>query len=135
MDLEASVEQLLHEKEAVIRRFYARFLRDCPAAEPFFAQVDLDKQASMLTMALMVVEAHARNQSPATQNYLHVLGDRHHDLGIPPELYADFHQTLLNSIADFHGADWSEGLRNEWDHALQHAITTMLEGYSGSHPF
>lgn len=135
LTMEQSVQRLLQQKQLVIRDFYEHFLRDVPQARPFFDGVDLDRQSSMLTMALMVVETHGRASFPAVEHYLRVLGDRHAHIGVPPELYPAFAECLVQSIRNFHSDDWNEQLENQWKRALHRTIETMLKGYARPYIF
>ncbi|NQV23941.1 MAG: hypothetical protein HQ518_06190 [Rhodopirellula sp.] len=135
MTLKESLADLLSQKEPVIRAFYDRFLADVPEAVVLFEGVDLKRQALMLTMALIVVEAHSRGDFPSIRHYLHVLGDRHREWGIPRELFPRFRKCLIATLSHWHGADWSEDLEDAWAAAMDCAIQTMLEGYEGDFPF
>ena len=85
-------------------------------------------QASIVTMALASVEAYYTHHFPATGHYLRVLGQRHSDDGIQPDDFAKFRDVLLETLEEFHGADWNRALEDDWRDALQLAISTMLEG-------
>lgn len=135
LTVETSVQSLLAHKQQVIRSFYDRFLEAVPEASRFFGTVDLDRQATMLTMALMVVETHGCEDFPAVQHYLRVLGHRHHILGIPEDMYAYFRECLISSIRDFHGEEWTEQLASDWHSAMDRTKTTMLEGYEKSYVY
>ena len=135
MRIEESLADLLSQKEPVVRAFYDRFLIDVPEAATLFEGVDLKRQALMLTMGLIVVEAHSKDDFPSTQHYLHVLGDRHREWGVPRELFPRFRDCLIETLSNWHGADWSDELANAWSSAIDRAIQTMLEGYEGDFPF
>ncbi len=134
MELSASLKLVLGQKELVIRQFYDRFLEECAAARPLFEGVDLERQALMLTTALIVVEAHAREQLPALNHYLHVLGDRHRNAGVPRELFPEFRECLIRTIRDCHGDGWSDAIEEAWRAALNLTIDTMFDGYEKDYP-
>ena len=129
MDITASVERVLNRKEVIADLFYQVFLDRHPEVRKFFVQVDLKQQAVMLTMALMIVEHHYTRPYPATEHYLRVLGHRHHEYGIPPDLYPGFRDCLLETLEQFHGILWEDSLAAQWRDALDRTTTTMLEGY------
>ncbi len=135
MQLDESLQRVLAHKEPIIRRFYDRFLSECPAAERLFTGVDLEKQSLMLTMALIVVEAYSRDSYPAVEHYLHVLGDRHREAGIPRELFAPFRDSLVETIRSSQPDDWDDELTTAWQRALDRATETMFQGYEGEFPF
>lgn len=135
MNLDDSLQNVLSQKEPVIQDFYHRFLEECPEAARLFEGVDLKRQALMLTMALMMVEAHARKDFPAIRHYLHVLGDRHREWGVPRELFPRFRECLIETLAVSQQDDWSDELADEWRTAITRATEVMFEGYAGSYPF
>lgn len=135
MQLDESLQRVLARKEPIIRRFYDRFLSEHPDAKRLFAGVDLEKQSLMLTMALIVVEAYSRDSYPAVEHYLHVLGDRHRESGIPRELFTPFRDCLIETIRASQADDWDDGLTEAWQRALDRATETMFQGYEGEFPF
>ncbi|MHC4879047.1 MAG: globin domain-containing protein [Planctomycetota bacterium] len=135
MQLDESLQRVLADKDPIIRRFYDRFLAEQPQAERLFVDVDLEKQALMLTMALIVVEASSRDSYPAVEHYLHVLGDRHREAGIPRELFTPFRDCLIDTIRLSQIDDWDDELTVAWRQALDRATETMFQGYEGDFPF
>ncbi|MBI1310333.1 hypothetical protein GC176_03420 [bacterium] len=135
MQLDESLQRVLANKDPIIRRFYDHFLSEHPDAERLFAGVDLEKQALMLTMALIVVEAYSRDSYPAVEHYLHVLGDRHREAGVPRELFASFRNCLIDTIRSCQQNDWDDELQEAWRRALDRATQTMFQGYEGEFPF
>lgn len=129
MQIGESIQLLLSHKEQVIETFYHRFLDRHREAQVYFEGVNVSHQATMLTMALLTVECHFSNAYPATEHYLRVLGHRHHDWGIPRDLYPAFRDCLLETLAEFHGSQWDADLSGAWRAALDQSIAVMLEGY------
>jgi len=129
MRIAESVQKILSQKEPVVDRFYELFFNRHHGARNYFAGVDMRRQAILLTMALITVESHYSYSYPATEHYLKVLGSRHHEMGVRPELYPMFRDCLIEAIHDFHGDDWNEDLAVQWREAIKKATATMLEGY------
>jgi hemoglobin-like flavoprotein len=129
MAIEESVQRLLAEKTTIVRLFYDRFLGEEPKVREYFADTDLEQQAVVLTMALVMVEGYFSHAYPATRHYLKVLGHRHNLRKIPPDLYPKFCECLLKTLAEFHAGDWDTELSTEWRDALEIATRAMLEGY------
>ena len=99
---------------------------------PYFSRPGPDPVCSdseLLTMALVTIECHYSNSFPATEHYLKVLGYRHFDAGIPPELFPRFGESLIETLRDYHGADWDEELERQWTEAFEKTTATMLQGY------
>lgn len=135
MQLEESLQRVLADKDLVIHQFYDRFLAQQPEARRLFEGVDMARQALMLTMALIVVEAHSRNSYPAVEHYLHVLGDRHREAGVSRELFEPFRECLIETIRSCQTEDWNEQLADAWRSALVRASETIFDGYEGEFPF
>ncbi|HID23174.1 MAG TPA: hypothetical protein EYP14_12335 [Planctomycetaceae bacterium] len=129
MDINESVEAILSDKQVMCELFFRRFLEKHPEARQYFADADMTKQANFLTIALAIIEDHYEHEYRTTEHYLKVLGTRHRKWGIPVELYAPFRDCLLETMAEFHGDDWTEELAGQWRKAIDKATETMLEGY------
>lgn len=135
MDIAGSVQTILSRKDVAIRRFYDLFLNRHPEARPYFDGVNLEHQATLLTMALIMVEAHYSHAYPATEHYLKVLGHRHHNDGIPQELFPKFRDCLIETLAEVHGEEWDDILARHWREAIDKATATMFEGYQRPYTF
>jgi hemoglobin-like flavoprotein len=68
----------------------------------------------------------------AINQYLKILGHRHGERNIPPDLYPPFRDCLLETLSCFHGSDWSNVLQAQWHAAIEKASDVMLQGYSES---
>lgn len=135
MTIEDSVESLLRQKQVVIEGFYKRLLSQHQEVRPFFEAVNLSHQATLLTMALIVVESHYSHDYAATRHYLHVLGHRHKVMGINPAHFELFRDCLLQTLSEFHEADWSPELADAWKAAMNKTVETMLEGYQRDYTY
>lgn len=131
MKLGDSLRAVLAHKELVIEKFYDRFLAECPEARELFDGVDMKKQSLMLSAALIVSEAHSREDLPAVQHYLEVLGEQHREMGVPKDLLPSFRDCLVETISACH-SNWSEELADAWRAAIDKAAQTMFEGYDGN---
>jgi hemoglobin-like flavoprotein len=109
--------------------FYRHFLSNYPEIQKYFERVDIERQSIALISALMVIERHTAKPTRATELYLQHLGTRHHDLQIPQELYAVWVRAMLETMAQFHGDDWTRQLEDEWRQAFDRAIELVLCGY------
>jgi hemoglobin-like flavoprotein len=129
MNLRESVQRIHSSQEVFGERFYQRFFERQPGAKKFFREIHLPRQAVILTMQLSVIQAYHDGRSRAAGEYLQVLGSRHHDLGVPRELYPEFCDTLLETMAGFLGDGWTEELAGQWRAAMDAASEKMFEGY------
>jgi len=129
MDIKESVHRILDREECLADLFYVVFLERYPEVRRHFAGVNLKHQAVLLKMALLVIERHYERPYAATGMYLNYLGSKHHQRGIPPELYPNFRDALLAALARFHSADWDDVLATQWRDAIDRATAKILEGY------
>ena len=119
MTIEESLRRVLQDRDGVAAVFYEVFFERNPDAKAFFKDVNLKHQTVLLTMSLMVVERHYKSAYLATQLYLKYLGHKHHQRGIPPELYPKWIESLLLALEKFHGTDWDAEAAGEWQAALE----------------
>ncbi len=129
MEINESLQDILSAEELVTRAFYETFLSRHPEMRVFFEGVDLDRQAVLLTMQLILLEQNYNHYNPATRKYLVQLGRRHQELGIATDAYPAFQECLLQTLKRHHADAWDETLERQWHSALDHAIEMMLEGY------
>jgi hemoglobin-like flavoprotein len=130
MPLAASLDRILQSQALLGERFYARFFAAVPAARKYFEAIDMRRQALVLTMALTVIQQHYDHDYPATRDFLHYLGSKHHNRRIPIELYNEWRQVMLDTLAEFHGDDWQTDLASQWGLAIDEAVDAMMAGYS-----
>lgn len=132
MDIQESLRQILERKEPVIDSFYEIFLTRYPEVKPFFARVNMKRQAILLTIAIQLTVHYYRYSFPVMRAYLKVLGAEHRAWGIGPEQYPKFCTAMLETLGRFHGREWDESLAQQWREALELAAATILEGYTDS---
>lgn len=129
MDIAESGQAILKGNGTISRLFYEKYLDRYPEVGRFFLQTDMSQQAVMLRMALTMVEQYYRNRYEAMEDYLRIVGFRHKRRDIPPELYVDWRDCMLDTLEDFHGDNWSDSLEQQWTEAVDLAVDRMLEGY------
>ena len=110
-------------------RFYENFFHQFPEVHRYFEGVDLRRQGILFTMAVQIIIDHHLRPHLAMKNYLRVLGNRHHQLGIEVSDYGKFESALLTSLQDFHGEQWEEALADEWRTADEQALPYLIEGH------
>jgi hemoglobin-like flavoprotein len=128
MDIQESMHRLLQSKETFGRVFYEVFFERCPEARGYFAGINMEHQAAVLTMALKVLEAYSTHAYPAMATYLRYLGHKHHMRAVEPELYPQWRDALLSALEQFHGADWSDTASRQWREAFEKAREVMFLG-------
>lgn len=130
MDVQESLRQILESREGFCDRFYVAFFHWHPEVWEYFAHVNLQRQAVLLTVALQMVVQYHLHSFPAIEAYFTVLGQEHCRRGIGPELYPKFREVMLRTLSRFHGRDWDEQLAQQWTAALELASEKILAAYT-----
>lgn len=126
MRLKESVDEILARTDSQFADiFYKLLFKEHPELSGFFADTDMRRQKSKLTMALQVVTYQHRHPNAAMSDFTEQLGAMHRERGIPAQELFKFRNVLLLALAKFHAGDWSEGLAAEWGEALSRAIELM----------
>ena len=129
MDIQESVKEILHSKDEFGRMFYEDLLQSNPDLQHYFARVNMNRQAIMLTTALMIVERFYNEATPAVELYLRYLGTKHHGLGVGTGDFPKFFDALFATLKRFHGEKWHADLERQWQEALLRASSAMFDGY------
>ncbi len=135
MDIHASMTSVLESEDILGDLFYKTFLSRHPDVQQYFEGVNMTSQAVLLTTALVIIERYEAMDSAAAEQYLRVLGSRHYERKIPKELFPEWTQAMLDTLAEFHGPDWSDALGVQWRKAIERSIVRMMEGYDQYHNF
>lgn len=129
MDLEGSLEKILASDHEFGDAFYDVFFEQCPEAKEFFQKTNMRAQALMLSVSLRLVGDYHKRGSAAIGHYLKILGTRHADRTIPPEMYPPWRDSLLVTLETFLGDDWNSSLSDEWRAAIDAINQVMFKGY------
>jgi hemoglobin-like flavoprotein len=130
VDISQSILRILNREDIVTDLFYDIFLDRHPEVQQYFVGVNLNHQAAVLRMSLLLIERHYVHETPASRQYLEVLGHRHQQRRIPLELYGPFRECLLETLQRFFGREWIDPLPRQWAEAIDAATRTMHNGYS-----
>ena len=129
MDIHESIQQIVEAKEEFGALFYERALSRYPKVQQYYQGFDLERQSLLLANALMIIERHAVEPTPATELYLQHLGTRHHDRHVTREVYGGWVAALLEAMQGFHDEDWTPALEEQWRRAFDCAVEAMFHGY------
>jgi len=131
MDISESLDRILHGRDALGKQFYDHFLSTFPEVRHHFDNVDFSRQRVSLVTALMVIERHHASPAAAVEQYLQYLGTKHKEIGIAKEEYPKWLEAMMETMAQFHGDQWTPDLEKQWREAIGKATEQMLEGYEG----
>ncbi len=133
MDIHQSLDSILASGSQFAEGFYQRFELEHPGIFRHFNGMNMKRQAHLLTTALVLVVSDYEKDTESIKEYLRVLGTRHHHRNIDKADFEAWEQTLLRFLSEFHQANWSEELSNQWQSALTKAIDQVLLGYENQH--
>jgi nitric oxide dioxygenase len=125
--LEQSFEKIKPQAQDFVASFYNTLFADYPAAQPLFVHSDMLKQQTMLLNALVFVVENLRHPDELVAA-LQGLGARHVKYGVLPEHYPLVGKTLLKTIEQYLGPDWSEDVKQAWSNGYGAIAALMLEG-------
>jgi hemoglobin-like flavoprotein len=110
-------------------RFYENLFAAHPAVKVLFerGRNSPEVQQQMLTEALVAVLDHL-DDAPWLGTTLGELGSRHVGYGITEEMYGWVGESLLATLAEIAGDDWSPDLRDAWAAAYGAIVSLMLAG-------
>tara|TARA_R110002049_G_scaffold27321_2_gene94318 strand:+ start:562196 stop:562591 length:396 start_codon:yes stop_codon:yes gene_type:complete len=129
MHITESIDEILRSEHSLGARFYERFFKECPHLQTYFRGVDMDRQAILLTSAIVLVETIQSRKASGLGPYLQMLGRQHQARGISREDFTDWTESMLLTLAEFHGDRWSKSLECEWHQAISNVAQKMLEAY------
>lgn len=124
--LRKSFELVTERQSQLGRRFYQILFERYPQVRPMFG-ANVSKQEEMLTAALVAVVDHLEDASWLKAT-LSQLGAKHRGYGVTDEMYGWVGASLLATIAEVAGADWSPELDAAWTEAYSAISSMMIEG-------
>ena len=110
-------------------QFYVNLFRLHPQTRDMFPLARRGQQENMLTQALVAVLDHLED-APWLTTTLHQLGARHVEYGVTPEMYGWVGATLLTTLREVAGDDWTPELEDAWG-AAYWAIADLMK--AGAH--
>jgi hemoglobin-like flavoprotein len=132
--IQASREAMQRAKESYERccaggrflhQFYLNFLKNCPEAEPMFANADFDRQTRLLQHAIGLLLIYPA-QPPGEPNLLERVAERHsrRDLDVAPRLYAPFVDSLIETARQ-HDPQFTPEVETAWRATLAAGVAFM----------
>ena len=110
-------EEITHRVPNLAAEFYRRFFGHHPELEELFANSHATQQ-QMLNESLLAVIDHLSDHGWVVSN-MQSLGARHAAYDVDPEMYDWWASTLLDTLRELSGDDWSERLEAVWREKLE----------------
>lgn len=111
----------------VTARFYEILFERYPAVRPLFGRNSREKQEEMLTRALVAVIDHLEDPTWLTET-LRAMGAKHVGYGVTDEMYPWVGESLLATLAEVLGEDWTPAVEKAWTAAFGAIAGAMMDG-------
>ena len=129
--LRSSFDLVIERQPQLTPRFYEILFERYPQVRPLFGKNAATNQAQMLQSALVAVMDKLEDASWLEQT-LGAMGLKHIDYGVTDEMYGWVGASLLATIAEVAGKDWSAELESAWSDAYGAISGLMLKGAHGA---
>lgn len=119
-----------NQRPEFLERFYELFIDSSPDIRKKFENTDFEMQKRVLRDSLFLMLSAAGT----TVGYAHVQLEKlakrhsHNDLGIKPEWYALWLDTLLQTVAEF-DPDYSDAIDAAWRDSMKEGIELLAAGF------
>ena len=124
--LRSSFDLVVARQPQVTPRFYEILFSRYPQVKPLFGRNGA-KQAEMLQQALVAVMEHLEDAAWLTET-LEAMGRKHVDYGVSDDMYALVGDSLLATLAEIAGKDWTPELAAAWTDAYGAIAGLMQQG-------
>ncbi len=125
--IQETFELVKPRAEEFANRFYDNLFKDYPAAQSLFDQSKMDRQKRLLVASLVQV-VHNLENPEFLGEYLGKMGERHHAYGTADEHFEWVGLTLLKTLKDMFGDDWTREINHQWALAFDVISALMREG-------
>lgn len=125
--LRGSFDLVVERSPQLTHRFYEILFERYPQTLSMFPAGRRERQEGMLTEALVAVMDHLEDAPWLTQT-LHGLGAKHVAYGVTDEMYGWVGDSLLRTLAEVAGNDWTPELEAAWSGAFGAIASLMQEG-------
>ncbi|MEM8502942.1 MAG: globin family protein [Cyanobacteria bacterium P01_D01_bin.1] len=125
--LEKSFRQISPQAIEFSASFYRNLFRFYPELKALFTKTSQEAQERKLIFSLAIIVDNLRNLD-RLQSALRSLGARHVQVGTLKSHYPLLGKALLETLAEYLGADWTQTLAIAWTEAYDAITTTMIEG-------
>lgn len=125
--LRSSFDLVVERQPQITPRFYEILFSRYPQVQPLFGRNSGGKQAEMLQEALVAVVDHLEDASWLEQT-LGAMGKKHIDYGVTNEMYDFVGASLLATLAETAGSDWTPEVEEAWRTAYGAIAALMQKG-------
>lgn len=126
--LRSSLALVVEREPVITRRFYEILFERFPQVRPMFGRNASVAQQQMLQGAIVAVVDHL-DDATWLSTTLGAMGRQHaSDYGVTTEMYAWVGESLIATLAELAGADWTPEMEAAWSEAFGAIRDLMLAG-------
>lgn len=125
--LRSSFDLVLERQPDLTPRFYEILFSRYPQVRPLFGRRSQQEQAKMLQEALVAVVDHLEDATWLEDN-LRAMGRKHVEYGVTEEMYDWVGDSLLSTLAEVAGDEWTPELEAAWKEAYGAIASLMKAG-------
>lgn len=125
--LRQSLELVASREPLITKRFYEILFHRYPQVQPLFSRNGQEKQQKMLQDAIVAVIDHVEDATWLKEN-LGAIGRKHVDYGVTTEMYGWVGISLLATLEEIAGDEWTPQVEKAWTDAYGAISGLMLEG-------
>jgi hemoglobin-like flavoprotein len=126
--LRSSLALVVEREPVITRRFYEVLFERFPQVRPLFGKNAAVNQQKMLQEAIVAVVDHL-DDATWLATTLGAMGRQHSlDYGVTAEMYPMVGESLIATLAELAGADWTPEMEAAWTEALGAISQLMLAG-------
>ena len=125
--LRGSFDLLVARQPQITPRFYEILFSKYPQVKPLFGRNSGAAQAEMLQQALVSVLEHLEDANWLAHN-LGAMGAKHVSYGVRDEMYEWVGDSLLTTLAEIAGDNWTPELAAAWADAYAAIAGLMQQG-------
>lgn len=127
--IQETFELVKPRAEEFANRFYANLFQDYPESQSLFDSARMDKQKRLLVASLVQV-VHNLENPEFLGEYLGKMGERHHGYGTKEEHFEWVGLTLLKTLQEMFGDEWTREINHQWAMAYDVIAALMHDGLS-----
>ena len=126
--LRSTFDLVIHRQPNLTHVFYEDLFDKHPEARALFVRRPPEVQEQMLAEALVAALDHLEDAAWLSE-HLGALGAQHADYGVTETMYGWVAASLLATLADVAGPDWTPAAESAWSDAIDAVASLMLAGY------
>ncbi|MFT3923131.1 MAG: globin domain-containing protein [Myxococcales bacterium] len=125
--LRSSFDLVVARQAQITPRFYEILFERYPQVRPLFSRNSRAQQAEMLQGAIVAVMDHLEDATWLQQT-LESMGAKHVDYEVTDEMYAWVGDSLIRTLAEIAGKDWTAEHAEAWGDAYTAIAGLMQKG-------